>query len=236
MGSKETAIGVEQQQARRVVHRIATVVERDPACEDPEGLDRLCHLVRSAGHADDAGHPGDVVAQHLGGVPFGVDGDEEDAQLFALRRQFLLPARDLAQGGGADLGAVGEAEEYRRGRALQAGLGKLGAVGRLEPVVALAQAVGQRPVQARLDHLQPEQGGEGQQRQPPGQGEGDTRPRGLRQSHGWVPIVSWPAWSMPASRATMASGSTISPARSKVRVTSTVSPSTRGCLRSMNIT
>ena len=106
--------------------------------------------------------------QHFGRVAFGIDGHEQHPQLLTVIGQLVLPDHDLAQGGGADIGAMGEAEEYRRGLASHIGLGKGFALRRDQLVIALAQVgMGAGLGHAGLDQLEPGQGGNGQRHRRP---------------------------------------------------------------------
>ena len=106
----------------------------------------------------------EVLAQHLGRVALGVDGDEVGVERLPLLAQRVEPTLHLPDGGGADVGAVGEAEEEERGAVLQGCLGDGGAVlvhqlerrpqrHRLGP--ALAQ-VERAHAEARQRHQRPE--------------------------------------------------------------------------------
>lgn len=97
-----------------VVHQ---VLPRAPVLalliEDPEGLGRLPNRLRASRKPEEARVEGlGVAVGDLRGVPLGVHAHEDHLDPFlGLRGEFLVGPLEGEEGGGADVGAAGEAEE-----------------------------------------------------------------------------------------------------------------------------
>ena len=114
---------VEHVAAGRVVDRVAGLrLARHLVVEDLEVLGDGARLLGRAAQRHEAlVEVLDVGLQQLGRVALGVDGHEHHLHALAVGAQLLLHGGQLHQRGGADIGAVREAEEHHHHLALELG-------------------------------------------------------------------------------------------------------------------
>lgn len=125
----EAAVLAHEIDHRRVVHRVVAALRRHLAGIDAVGLDRRRHLLGAAGQAENGRvEASDIALHHRRRVPLRVDRDEQRRQLARIRPQFVEHLREVGQRGGADVRAVGEAEEHQEGRAREGLVGHRPAV------------------------------------------------------------------------------------------------------------
>ncbi|MCY1534131.1 hypothetical protein D9M68_694920 [compost metagenome] len=129
-------------------------------------MGRGARLFRIAAQADEPGIEGlGIGAQDLGRVAFGVDRDEQHAQLVGVRTQQALDLDGARERRGADVGALRETEEQHHRMALVVGQPACLAIGVLQLEIAVRHAGQVHAVQFRGIGAAAREGEQGQGRQ-----------------------------------------------------------------------
>ena len=135
------SLGVHEKQRRAVLDQVVRAVSIPPGVRDSERPGELSELVVRPGHPEDVlAEGGDVGAEVRRGVAFGVHAHEHHPRRLAAEGADRIRARGRRrQGDGADVGAMGIAEEEKRPAVVEVapGVGSPGMIGEGE--------VGQRP-------------------------------------------------------------------------------------------